>query len=100
MPKYIVSDFFWTPFHVMGLQGNKRKKKCPFYVQLPSSFWAEDLGEGMLDLFLTLIAYFLALETLLRQAVFLAQSGLVGEAEAILHFFGGKKINICKVFEA
>lgn len=54
----------------------------------------------MLDLFLTLITYFLALETLLRQAVFLAQSGLVGEAEAILHFFGGKKINICKVFEA
>lgn len=46
----------------------------------------------MLDLLL--IAYILAIEPLIREAIFFDQSGLGGKAEATLGIFSGKKINV------
>lgn len=75
-------------FTIMGLEENKRKKSS-LSTQLSS---AEELGREILDLFL-IDRFLFGNRALLKEVMFLNQSGLIRKAEATLGMFSGKKIN-------
>lgn len=88
--KYVISDFSLT-FIQYHRSPRKQNKKNPLDSALTISP-TRGLEKEVLDLLL--IAYFLAIELLVREAIFFDQSGLGGKAEATLGIFSGKKINI------